>query len=249
MEPFGKSLLAYLDGDAGAQLVVDRDDGSRSVIPVALFFRDVPAFSAIETHALALCKGRVLDVGAGAGSLSIELQRRGHRVTALDISTDAANVVMRRGGVDVVCGDVFSYEGGPFDTLLVMGHGIGMVETIDGLKRFLDHAQSLVALGGQVLLDSLDVRATNDPANLAYHQANRDAGRYIGVVRMRFEFAGCHGPWCGWLHVDDETLAGHADDAGWSCSMVHREANGDYLARLTRGTASRSRSSSSSSSR
>lgn len=234
MEPFGRSLLAYLDGDTGAQLVVRRDDGNESTLPASVFFRDVPSFTAVEVQALALCKGRVLDVGAGAGSLSIELQRREHRVTALDISADAVTVAMRRGVIDVVCGDVFSYEGGPFDTLLLMGHGVGMVETIAGLRRFLARALSLVASDGQVLLDSLDVRATDEPANLAYHQANQAAGRYIGEIRMRFEFAGREGPWCGWLHVDADTLTEHCGAAGWHCGVVHRGAPGDYLARITR---------------
>jgi hypothetical protein len=55
----------------------------------------------------------------------------------------------------------------PFHTILMMGHGIGMVETIAGLHRFLNHARGLVSEDGQVLLDSGDVRVRDNAAHLA----------------------------------------------------------------------------------
>ena len=234
MEPFGRALRAYLAGDAGAELIVRRDDGKASAVPVAVFFRDESGFTELERSATALCRGRVLDIGAGAGSHSIALQRRGHPVTALDISPEAVAVARQQGVTTLHCVDVFAFTGGPFDTLLMMGHGIGMVETIDGLRRFLAHAPALLAADGQLLLDSLDVRVTDDAENLAYHAANRAAGRYIGEIRMRFEFQDRPGPYCGWLQADAETLRAHAERAGWQCEVVQRAEHGDYLARLLR---------------
>jgi len=116
---------------------------------------------------------------------------------------------------------------------LMLGHGIGMVETIAGLDRFVAYAPRLLCENGQVLLDSLDVRVTHDPSNLAYHETNRRAGRYIGEIRMQSEFQGKAGPYYGWLQVDAETLKEHAEPAGWRCEVVHQEANGNYLACLT----------------
>lgn len=234
MEPFGRALLAYLDGDSGATVVCRRDDGQEVPIPAAVFFRGEPAFTELETTALRLCAGRVLDIGVGAGPQSLALQGRGLHVTGLDISPEAVVVARRRGVAEVRCADVSSFTGGPFDTLLMLGHGIGMVETIAGLERFLSHARSLVAGGGGLLVDSHDVRATDDPANLAYHEANRRAGRYVGEIRMQFEFRGQAGPYYGWLHGDAETLREHAEAAGWGCDIVLRGVGGDYLARLTR---------------
>jgi 2-polyprenyl-3-methyl-5-hydroxy-6-metoxy-1,4-benzoquinol methylase len=232
MKPFGRALFAWLEGDANAQLLVRRDDGEEATIPAGVFFRDESAFTEIEWAALRLCEGRVLDVGAGAGSHSLALQRGGHPVTAIDISPEAVSVAQRRGVTDAHCADIVSFEGGPFDTLLMMGHGIGMVETIDGLSRFLARAHSLLTDGGQVLLDSLDVRVTDDPAHLTYHEANRKTGRYIGEIRMQFEFQGRSGPYCGWLQVDAETLCEHAVPTGWQCEVVVRGDGGNYLARL-----------------
>jgi len=58
------------------------------------------------------------------------------------------------------------------------------------LERFLAHAHRLLRSDGQLLLDSVDVRVTSDPLHLAYQEANRVAGRYIGEIRLQFEFRG-----------------------------------------------------------
>jgi SAM-dependent methyltransferase len=234
MEPFGKALLAYQNGDLGAEILLRRDDGHEATIPIWLFFRDESKFTELEKMAMQLCKGRVLDVGSGAGLHSLVLQNRGYKVTALDISPEAAAVARQRGVSDVHCGDILTFAGGSFDTLLLMGHGIGMVETIDGLKSFLSFAHRLLNVDGQIILDSVDVRVTDNVEHLAYHERNRKAGRYIGEIRTLFEFRDSKGPFCGWLQVDAETLTEQAKQAGWQCQVVLQSENGNYLARLTR---------------
>ena len=234
LEPHGLALRDYFRGNTSATLIIRRDDGVETALPVGHFFRAPDAFSAIENMALGLCKGRVLDMGAGSGLHSLVLQAKGLSVTAVDINHHAVNIMSERGLVDVRCADIFHFTGGPFDTLLMMGHGIGMVETIAGLGRFLQHAGGLLAEGGQVLLDSVDVRKTADPAHFAYQEANRQAGRYVGEIRLQFEYQGQVGPTCGWLHVAGETLGTHARRANWRCEVVLQEQPGDYLARLTK---------------
>ncbi|MBN1997557.1 methyltransferase domain-containing protein [candidate division KSB1 bacterium] len=173
-----------------------------------------------------------MDVGAGTGLHSKVLRQKGLHVTAIDINPQAVDIMRQEGLTNVFYADIFEFQGGPFDTLLMMGHGIGVVETIAGLGRFLKIAPKLLSADGQVLLDSLDVRVTENPGDLAYHDANRKAGRYIGEIRMQFEFQDKKGPYCGWLHVDAETLMAHAQPAGWECEVVRQEENGNYLACL-----------------
>ena len=141
MEPQGLALLAYVEGDFDAELMIRRDDGVEDPMPVSHFFRDPSEFSEIEKTALQRCAGRVLDVGAGAGIHSLALQQQGTAVTAIDINPHAVAVMSRRGVKDVHCADVFQFRTQLFETLLLMGHGIGMVETVAGLDRFLTHAR------------------------------------------------------------------------------------------------------------
>jgi len=232
MAPYGQALLDYFNGDAKATVVVEREDGLRSDMPVGAFFREETKFSLIDQAALALCREHVLDVGAGAGCHSLVLQQRGHPVLAVDVSPAAVEIMRKRCVEHAVRADIFELRDGPFDTLPMMMHGIGMVETLSGLDRFLHNAHTLLSPRGQIVLDSLDVRETTDPGHLAYQQALRRAGRYVGEIRMRFEYQGQTGPTFGWLHVDPETLAQRARRANWRCRVVRRETNGDYLAQL-----------------
>ena len=233
MEPYGRSLLDFFNGDRSAQVVIHRDDGHADDLPAGIFFRDPSDFSPIEQEAVALCRGYVLDIGAGTGCHSLALQERGTRVLAIDVSPQALEILSKRGVEKCRHVDVFEFQGGPFDTLLLMMHGIGMVQNLTGLDHFLEHARTLLKPDGQLLFDSLDVRCTDNPVHLAYQQANRRAGRYFGQIRLRFEYQGQMGPPFGWLHVDPGTLAEHAVRLGWSCRVVRREENGDYLAQLT----------------
>lgn len=234
MVPFGKSLQAYFEGDTTAELIIRRNDGRESPLPVGVFFREPAAFSAIETAAVERCRGRILDVGAGTGMHSLALAERGLTVTSIDINPIAVDIMKRRGLTNASCADIFDYDAGPFDTLLLLGHGIGMVESLAGLDRFLSRARDLLADNGQVLLDSLNVAVTHDPEHLAYQESNRRTGRYIGEIRMHFEFRAEKGPDCGWLQVDEQTLEAHAATAGWQCTIVRREVTGDFLGRITR---------------
>ena len=233
MVPYGLALRAYFKGDAEARLMVRRDDGTEAPLPVSHFFRSPDQFFPIEIAALERCRGHVLDIGAGTGLHSLVLQSHGLTVTAIDLSPQAVEIMTQLGVEDVRCADILDFDGGPYDSLLMLGHGIGIVEELAGLVRFLEHARGLVVSDGQVLVHSHDVRKTKDPGHLAYHEANRRAGRYIGEIRMRFVFEGMTGPVCGWLHVDPDTLQRRAEQARWTCETILEEESGDYLARLT----------------
>jgi len=232
MWPYGQALLDYFHGDPSATIVVHRDDGLVDNLPASVFFREPASFSPIERAALELCRGYVLDVGAGTGCHSLALQERGVQVLAIDVSPEALQILAERGVEQYQLADVFEFQDGRFDTLLLMMHGIGMVGDLEGLDRFLAHAHALLKPGGQLLFDSLDVRCTDNPLHLAYQEGNRQAGRYFGEIRLQFEYRGRKGPPFGWLHVDPGTLGEHAERLGWSCRVIRQEENGDNLAQL-----------------
>lgn len=233
MKPLGRALVDYVAGEKEEVLMIYREDGNGGPLPVAEFFREADA-APLEKVALDNCQGRVLDIGAGAGIHSLYLQNRGHYVCGLDILPEACEVMRKSGIKEVFCGSPYEYQGEPYDTLLIMGRSIGMVETLAVMDDFLEDVRRLVKPGGHVILNSADVRITDNPRHLAYHEFTHRVGRYIGEIRMYLEYKGIKGPMIGYLHVDAETLAEHAAAAGWSCEILFEGDEGNYLARLTR---------------
>jgi SAM-dependent methyltransferase len=233
MKPFGIAIKDYYAGDTAATVKIYRDDGEISDLAIASFFRS-PTAIALDKVALDNCRGRVLDVGAGVGIHSLYLQNKGFSVCALDVSPEACEVMRKRDVKEVQCASFADFTDEPYDTLLILGRSIGMVEDLAGLDDFLKDVKKLVKRGGQILLNSYDVSKTDNPQHLVYHQANRKSGRYIGEVKMQLEYKGVRGPFTGFIHFDAATLAGHAVKAGWSCKILVQESDGNYLAQLTR---------------
>lgn len=233
MKPYGLALRDYYNGDTSAMITIIRDDGKKFQIPAQNFFNDSPTFSKIEQLAIDLCSGNVLDIGAGSGRHSVALQKKGLNVFALDIAPEAVEIMRKRGIKNVECIDIYDFKGYKFDSLLMLMHGIGMTENLEGLNRFLRHAHSLIKPDGILIFDSLDVRCDSAPENLEYQRRNKLLNRYFGEIHMQFEYKGIKGEPFSWLHVDPETLISESLNAGWNCEIIHKETSGDYLAKLS----------------
>jgi SAM-dependent methyltransferase len=224
---------------------VHEEGGETEVVPVSVFFRGPSEFSALEEAALDLCRGWVLDAGAGTGCHALVLQELGLSVCAIDIAPEAVEIMRHRGVRDARCADLFQFAGGPYDTILMMMNGIGVVGTLAGLDAFLRDVPRLLAPDGQLLVDSYDPRpegAADVAETLSPAQSQctartdkKGSGGYPGEMRFQLEHKGRRGPTLGWLFIDPETLARHAAGAGWRCEVIWREEEGHYLARLTRG--------------
>ena len=232
MEPYGLALIDYFNGDHSAKQTFHRDDGIDFEMPISVFFRSEKEFSRIEQASLDRCSGKILDIGAGSGHHSLALQEKGLDVVALDVSPQAVEIMKRRGVRTVRHADIFELRDMKFDTLLMLGHGIGMVGDLTGLCRFLECARALLSPGGNLLFDSLDVRCTSDPVHLAYHESNRKKNRYIGEIHFQIVYKGSKGRPFSWLQIDPETLCQEARNSGWSVEIVCQESWGDYLAEL-----------------
>ena len=232
MRPFGLALLDYHQGNLSSTLVIERDDGWLADLPMKTFFRQARDFE-LEGKAMDLCRGRVLDVGAGSGIHSLYLQSQDLLVSAIDVSPEAVKVMRERGVKDVRQLDLFDLKHEKFDTTIMMGRGIGVVQTLAGVRRFLAHIRRLLKPAGTVLLTSLDVCKSHEGRDLAYQKNNIERGRYPGEIRMRFVFRDIKGLWFIWLQVDPETLQSEAAKDGWRCRIVSQQDDGNYLASLT----------------
>jgi SAM-dependent methyltransferase len=233
MNLFGEALADYQAGSRDAAFDLVRDDSFRETVPVKIFFA-ADAFPPLELCALDRCEGSVLDVGAGAGRHSLELHRRGLEVWSLELLPPAFAVLQRQGVPHPVLGDLLLWSERSFDTVLMLMNGLGLVGTPEGLDRFLNHAHRLVAEGGRILCDSIDVSSSAKPEHIAYRNRNLQRGFYPGQQQLKIEYAGKVGNLFPWLHLDFETLDFHARHAGWRAEKIRQEPDGHYLAQITR---------------
>ena len=233
---YGRALRDYHAGAVDASLIVHSDLGEHDELPLSIFFRTPDEFFPFERDTLDLCRGTVLDLGAGTGVHSLAVQERGFSVRAVEIVPAALEIMQARGVRDVVRGDGFACDGEPADTLLMMMNGIGPTGTLDGLDDFLGRAGSLVKPSGQILMDSAKVQRREEAPGAPDVSWPPRTGDYIGEAWVRLEYRGELGPPFRELYLDFGTLADHAVRANWKSEVVSGEADGAYVARLTLAT-------------
>ncbi len=200
--------------------------GPKEEMPVDVYYREKNDMPKIELVALNECTGKVLDIGAGAGSHALILQQKDIDVTALDISPKAAEVMKLRGIKKIVCDDIFSFKEENFDTLLLLMNGIGIAGTITMLRIFLQHAKKLLMPGGQLIFDSSDI---------AYLYEGRIPvmENYYGEILYQYQYKNKRSGWFSWLYVDKKTLLKIATEEGWGMEVLFEDGFDQYLVKLT----------------
>jgi SAM-dependent methyltransferase len=229
-DPLGQALLDYYNGDHSVEITVLSNLAEDDVLKVSYLFRSFSEMPEREIKALDLCRGKVLDVGAGAGAHALLLQERGLEVTAVDVSAGAVEVMKARGVRSVRKENVFGLEDGPFYTILMLMNGIGIVGDLLGLDRFLDHAKRLLSPQGQIILESSDILYLYEEEDGSVLLDLNAA--YYGEVEYQMDYRGVKGMPFRWLFIDFGTLQDHAEIRGYSCELVTEDEQGHFLARL-----------------
>lgn len=87
LDLFGKAILDYQTNNTPQDLITETSISEEDAMSVAYLFRSFDKMPKLEQLALQLAKGKILDVGCGAGSHSLYLQNTLNLdVTAIDIS-------------------------------------------------------------------------------------------------------------------------------------------------------------------
>lgn len=225
MDIFGKALFDFYENGESDTLWLHNSYDDPEEMPIDVFFRTKAEMPELELKALSLCRGTVLDIGAGVGSHALLLQEQGFDVTAIDISAGAVSLMKKRGVKKALVQDIFSYSG-CYDTLLLLMNGIGLTGTLTNFSAFLDKAKSLIHPGGQLIFDSSNI-------DYLYSDLPRPKNKYFGEVSYRYEYQKQKGDWFNWVYIDQETLLRLATQSGWHCEIIFDDGEDQYLARLS----------------
>lgn len=231
LDLFGTALKEYFSGGK-ADLYIKVDNGVRLPYFVDFLFNDISGFTSLEKIVMDKCYGRVLDIGAGVGRFALELQNRGLEVCAIDISQQACEIMRKRGVKDVQCIDIFNFHKKNFDTVLLMGQGLGIAGNLSRFDLFLNTIVHLMNSTGQILAESVDYHKITSPDLLECIHHNEREARYSGEMLWQFEHNEKQGSIYEWLLIDKDSLLERTSALGLKCQIITEE-NEFYVAQIS----------------
>ena len=230
---FGKAILDYQTNNSPEDLITETSISEADEMSVAYLFRNYNEMPKLEQKALQLAKGKVLDVGCGAGSHALELQNeRKLEVTAIDISENAVKACQLRGLNYVKVENILNLDTeNKFDTILLLMNGTGIFGTLKETAKYLQKLKSLLNEGGQILIDSSDLIYMFDQDEDGAYSIPADG--YYGELTFTVQYKGDTEETFPWLYLDYNTLQNAAIANGLQCELVAEGEHFDYLARLS----------------
>jgi SAM-dependent methyltransferase len=162
-------------------------------------------------------RGRVLDIGCGAGRHLLYLQEKGFDVLGIDISPLAIKVCKLRGlrKARVIPITQIAPKIGKFDTILMMGNNFGLLGSLRRAKWLLKRFHVITYDEGRIIAQTLDPHGTTDAFHLEYLRLNKRRGRMAGQVRIRVRYKKYVTPWFDYLFVSKDEMRKILEGTGW----------------------------------
>jgi SAM-dependent methyltransferase len=194
-------------------------------------YRNWPAH---QKKAIRLARGRVLDVGCGAGRVALYLQRRGHEVLGIDVSPLAIKLCKRRGlkHAQVMSITQVSRRLGTFDTIVMYGNNFGLLGSFQRARWLLRRFHAMTSPRARIIAETNDIYRTKNPDHLAYHRFNRRRGRMAGQARLRVLYHHHATPYFDYLMVSREELRRIVHGTGWKIGSLIGSRGSLYIAVL-----------------
>ncbi len=203
MDLFGEALQAYSQGDASPFYLQD-SSGQLFETDLSRYFRLPSQLSKLERKLISLAYGQILDVGCGTGNYIPLLERRG-RVLGIDISSRVIEVARQRGCKCCKVADMLSFETRrKYDTITLLGNGLGIGGTVRGTKRLLARLSGLLKEDGQIL--AIGRRVVR--------------GKFV-VLQLRPVWRQKVGARFGWIHMSRDLLSDMCLRVGLHLSVVY----------------------------
>ncbi len=232
-DAFGQEIFDYFQTGEAIE-IVERDDGflGTSSGPPA-YFSHYPDWSPHLQQAMTHVRGRVLDVGCGAGRFALYLQEQGHEVVGIDNSPLAAEVCRQRGVKDARVMSVTQASArqlGQFDSIIMLGNNFGLFGSRRRAKWLLRRFYRMMGANGRIIAESNDPYQTEKPYHLTYHEHNRQRGRLPGQLRIRVRYLNIIGPWFDYLLVSQAEMQQILAGTGWQVTQFIESQGSPYIA-------------------
>jgi SAM-dependent methyltransferase len=242
-DAYGAAVWDHFRG-FNAYEICERDDGysNFSPGPVAYFapFKDWPRH---QRQAIRLARGRVLDIGCGAGRATLHLQEKGLDVVGIDVSPLAVRVCRARGlkKARVMSITDVGPRLGMFDTIVMYGNNFGLLGGVRQARRLLRRFHGITSPGARIIAESTDPMLRPAPRGFnprilrchrAYHRLNVGRGRLPGQLKLRVRYLSYVTPYFDYLLVSKDQMHQVIAGTGWRISRCFDSEGSSYVAVL-----------------
>ncbi|MBA0050992.1 class I SAM-dependent methyltransferase [Streptomyces sp. AJS327] len=239
-DPFGSAYSAV--HESGAQrgethLVYEFEDGYVYAEDAADYFTEPDRWLPVDRWACQDVRGRILDIGCGAGRHATHLVRLGHDVVGVDPSVGGVAVARAR-GIDARVGSVpeLPADLGTFDTFLMLGANLGLLGEPGRSSRILDRLAELARPGAQLIGTNIDFEAMPRPGGgEAVPEPADEPPSVQRFARMRVRHRTAATDWFDFLFCPPNRLQQVTADSRWRVTSFRRDTATElptYMVRL-----------------
>jgi 2-polyprenyl-3-methyl-5-hydroxy-6-metoxy-1,4-benzoquinol methylase len=228
----GQAMLAFFEKRRSFE-VIEREDGYFEVTNTRMYFDDFEQWSKDERKAIGLAKGRVLDIGCGAGRHSLYLQSKGLEVVAIDRSPLAVEVAKLRGvkNAKIMPLEDMNFKPKSFDTVLMLGGNFALVGDPEKARRLFRKLYRMTSDDALVIAQAVDPYGADNPAQLKYYALNRSKGKPVGQWRVRIRFHQFATKWFDLLHNSKKEMQEILSGTKWKIrEFIDSESGNPYIA-------------------
>lgn len=237
-DAYGQEIWAYYKGREVFE-IVERDDGyiNASSSP-KMYFSEYENWPIHEKRAMELVKGRVLDIGCGAGRHSLYLQKKSFDVLGIDNSPLAIKVCKLRGlkKAEVMSIEDVKFKPNSIDTIIMMGNNFGLFGSLKKAQRLLKRFYKMTSKNAVIVAETRDPYKTDNPVHLEYHELNKKRGRMGGQLRIRVRFEKYVTKWFDYLIVSREEMEEILKGTGWKIRGFIDSEDSQYIAIIGKTT-------------
>lgn len=229
-DAFGMEMMAKYKGEDVIE-IIERSDGyiDGATGGLNVYFADYKRWSSSEKKATAYIKGKTLDLGCGAGRVSLYLQKKGIPCLGIDNSPLAVKVCKLRGVKKAKVLEIERLsqlrESG-FQTITMLGNNFGLLGNPKRGKKILKKLHEITTTDGIIIAQTLDVTMTKDPCHISYQRSLKKKGKLPGELRLRCRYKNIIGPWFDYLMVSPNQMKRVLENTGWKINEIISEKNG-----------------------
>lgn len=232
-DAFGHLMYDYYLKREGTGEIVERDDGFVNVSGGGeAYFSEYDDWPEYEKIAMQFVRGRVLDIGCGAGRHSLFLQEKGHETVSIDNSPLAIEVSKQRGVLNAHLVSItdLSSDIGIFDTILMLGNNFSLFGSPSTAKELLGKFCTFTAEQGRIIAQTRDPYQTDKAEHLEYHASNKKKGKLPGEAIIRIRYKKYATSWFNFMLVSQEEMRTILEATGWKATEFIDGENGLYVA-------------------